>query len=165
MRALILMALLLLLNGCGSRNALGYFKKDQYFEDAMTQLQTGTIVQALQTRAVINAVYLNGVDSKTYHGDEYFFIAVYIDNDFFDDAKRGLFNENYSLTLNGAKALKITPLDDDNALRRSMPLAARWNEYYLVRFEESESSKMGLKLASKRYGEIILNYSQVTNNH
>lgn len=150
-----------LVGGCASKNSLGFFKKDSYYEAAMTQFQTGKIVQGIATRAIINTVYLNGVDIEKYNDKEYFFVATYIDNDFFDIKKKGLNNRTFLLTMNGKTAVTVKRLDDNNALRKSMPLAARWNDYYLVSFPKSDTHELALRYSSKRFGSIILTYEQV----
>ncbi|MDH5465174.1 MAG: hypothetical protein OEW60_06055, partial [Thiovulaceae bacterium] len=59
--------------GCSKESPLQYFNKDGYFERTMDNLRTGTMVQGLETKAIIHAIYLNRVDAKLYSDGEYFF--------------------------------------------------------------------------------------------
>ncbi len=156
----ILGFLLLVSGGCGARHTMHYFEKDNYFERAMNNMQTGTMVQSLETKAILHAIYLNHVDPKLYNDGEYFFIGTYIADDFRDPSKQGLFNELFWLKLNGLVPLKIEELEEDNVLRKSMPLVSRWNRYFRVKFKTSKSNLLKLTYENARYGKIVLTYQK-----
>ena len=153
-------AVTLLFSACSPNSSLKYFEKDNYFERAMNNLRTGTMVQSLETKAILHAIYLNAVDDKAYNDGEYFFVATYIDNDFYDEAKQGLFNPLFWLKLNGVVALHVEELDEDNVLRKSMPLVSRWNRYFRVKFKTVPTSNLKLTFENARFGRITLDYDK-----
>ncbi|KIM10697.1 MAG: hypothetical protein KU37_10495 [Sulfuricurvum sp. PC08-66] len=155
----IALVVMLAVAGCAPQNVMQMFDRDPYFEKAMEHLQTGTMVRQFETKAVMHTVYLNGVDSAKYSNDEHFFISVYIANDFYEDETKGLFNPNYTLKLNGQAPLSITLLEDEDPLRKSMPLSPRWSNYYWVRFAK-QSTPMVLELSHPHYGVMALTYQK-----
>lgn len=156
----------LLFTGCTSKTAFDFFSSDPYYEKAVSNMQKVSLVKEQETKALLHAVYLNNVDPKTYHGDDYFYIAVHI----IDDAeKRGLNNKEYSLRMlkidvsNNkedikkapqsnkysrfndqekkpvyiySEALELNELDENHKLRRTMPVRNQWNHFYLARYKE-----------------------------
>ncbi|MDH5464343.1 MAG: hypothetical protein OEW60_01870, partial [Thiovulaceae bacterium] len=137
-----------------------YFNKDGYFERTMDNLRTGTMVQGLETKAIIHAIYLNRVDAKLYSDGEYFFIGTYIENDFQDKDKRGLYNKAFTLKLNNEIALVAEELSEDHILRKSMPLVSRWNRYYRVKFKQIKGNKLVMTFDHTRFGRITLNFQR-----
>lgn len=159
--AILLLATGILLSACSSGSTLKYFEQDTHFERAMHNLRTGTMVMALETKAILHAIYLNAVDPQTYSEGEYFFIGTYIDNDFYDQAKQGLFNPQYWLKLNGIEALHVQELDEHSELRKNMPLLARWNRYFLVKFPPATTDALTLTFSNVRFGKITLQYDKL----
>jgi len=119
-----------------------------YDEETLLSLKKGVISEKGDTKATIQAIYLNSVD-KEYGEGENFFVAVYIADDFDESKNYGLRNPRYTLLLNEKKALKITELDENSDLRKKMPLKSRWNHYYHLLFEKSDMNE--LKLTFKNH--------------
>lgn len=159
MRSRVAVAMLfvsLLFSGCGM-SAFHIFKRDRMYEHSIAHTKKGQIVAELQTKAIITATYLNRVDSAKYKGDEYFFVGIYICDDFEQKEKRGLKNPFYALRLGGAAPLEVTELSHDDELTKSMPLVSRWYNYYLVRFPAQERELL-LTFESDRFGKAQLKF-------
>lgn len=54
--------------------------------------------------------------------------------------------------------IEVTELDEDDKLRRTMPIRSQWNHYYLVRFKEVNASTLRLSFENDRYGKAALSF-------
>jgi len=61
---------------------------------------------------------------------------------------------------NYVEAIEIRELDEDDRLRRTMPIRNQWNHFYLVRFKENHSKKIKLKFENDRYGKALLTFEK-----
>lgn len=160
----------LLLTGCSHKTAFDFFSSDSYYEKGVSNMQKVSLMEDLETKALLHAVYLNNVDPKTYHGDEYFYIAVHIID---DPDKKGLNNKGYRLRMSKldesekeedlkkapqsnkysrfyvqektpvyiySEALEINELDENHKLRRTMPVRNQWNHFYLARYKQDANA-------------------------
>ena len=150
----------LLFSACTPHRALDHFSKNKHFERAMTSLQIGTLVNNLETKAVLKVIYLNHVYQNQYQENENFFISLYIANEPYDDDKGGLNHKLYKLKLNDQNATSITELSDDAPLRMEMPVTEKWSHYYHVVFAKQESNDLELTLTHKYQGTILLKYAK-----
>lgn len=149
-----------LLNSCSSRGAMDHFNKNEHYERAMTNMKIGTLVDGVETKAILKVIYLNQVFDKEYQEGENFYIATYIKEDSYDKRERGLKNKLYQLHLNGLKARKVTELSYDDVLRVQMPLTEQWSRYYYVHFDEVESNSLKIVFSHKQLGSIALKFAK-----
>ncbi len=147
---------LLLFAGCSSKD-LKVFAEDKPYVEAMRYTKKGDILLSLEDRAMIIATYLNPL--KKQDDKEYFFIRVYIDNDYEDEKRAGLFNPHYSLSLNGKKPLKITKLSFDSDIVKSMPFVEPWYHLYLVTFPKVKEKELKLIFQNDRAGKVLLTFA------
>ncbi len=145
----------LLFVGCSSKE-LRVFAEDKPYIEAMRYTKKGDILLSLEHKAMIIATYLNPLTNKD--DKEYFFVRVFIDNDFEDENRSGLFNPSYSLTLNGQKPLKITKLSTDSELAKRMPFIEPWYHLYLVTFAKSEDERLELTFRNDAVGQAVLTF-------
>ncbi|RUM64020.1 MAG: hypothetical protein DSZ05_07930 [Sulfurospirillum sp.] len=151
----ILFLALLSLGGCASRS--GFFAPDVLEEKALAFTQKAEIYNSLEIKASLVATYLNPL-LKAYQNDKraHFLMSVFIDDDYSDPDKQGLFNPDYTITLNGQKPISIKPLDNEDDLLKIAPVKNVWSHYYLVTFPKPATAKMELLLKSQRYGASSL---------
>lgn len=97
--ALSTIAGVLLFSGCSRTTAFDFFSTDTYYEKSISNMQKASLMRDMETKALLHAVYLNNVDPKSYNGDEYFYVAVYIIEDAYDPKKHGLRNLDYRLKM------------------------------------------------------------------
>ena len=147
----LLVAILLI--GCSSKE-LHIFAEDKPYVEAMRYTKKGDILLSLENRALIIATYLNPLQKK--RDKEYFFVRVYIDNDFEDENRSGLFNPNYSLTLNDQKPLKIIKVSRDSNLAKKMPFIEPWYHLYVVTFKKSTQKQLKLIFQNDVAGKALL---------
>jgi len=161
----------LLLGGCSKSTAFDFFSTDVYYEKAISNMQKVSLMQAMETKALLHAIYLNNVDPDLYHDGEYFYIAVHIIEDAYDPKKHGLRNLNYQLRLIEPseedknkdvyyEPLETIELDEDDKLRRTMPIQNQWNHYYLIKFKTTESKNIKLSFGNDRYGKSPLMFQK-----
>ncbi len=155
-RMALLLLTSLILNGCSPHGAMEYFDKNSDFERAMTTLRTGTLVEALKTKVLVNVIYLNRVDPDTYKEGEHFFVSAYRE----EDDSQGIFGEAFTLTLNGEKPAFFEELDKEHPIVVRMPLTVKWSRYYHVRFSQIESNDMILSLRHNSLGTISVKYAK-----
>lgn len=56
--------------------------------------------------------------------------------------------------------IEATELDEDNKLRRTMPIRNQWNHYYLVRYKEVNASTLTLSFENDQYGKAQLTFQK-----
>jgi len=125
------------INGCG-QSAYLVFTKDESKTEAIHYTQRGEVRDYFETLALMRATYLNPLDPAKYQGDEYFFVGLYIPDDFPDDNRSGIQNPLYRLSLNGDAPTAYRTLDESDILLKTMPMVTRWHHYYLVSFPAQE---------------------------
>jgi hypothetical protein len=156
MKVLIILFISLFLSGgCASKS--GLLAPDLLEEKALSFTQKAQIYNSLEIKASLIATYLNPL-LKTYDNDKraHFLMSVFIDNDYNEPEKQGLFNPDYSITLNGEKPISIKPLDKEDDLMKIAPVQNVWLHYYLVTFPKPASGKMEIVFKSQRFGSSSL---------
>ena len=145
--------------GCSQKEeVVNLLKKDRVYTEALRNTQKGDILLSLENKAQIIATYLNEFNDS--YEDETFFVRVYIDNDFDDENRSGLFHPGYTLALNSQKPLEIKILDKENLLVKTLPFTQPWYHYYLVKFKRVEEDMLNLRFANENYGETILTFEK-----
>lgn len=173
---------ILIFSGCASSyNAFDMFKKDTMHEKALLNTKNAQITNSLETKAKITATYLNPIYPSEYKNAEYFFVGVFIPDDYDNPKESGLFNKDFKLTMDdkvkkevalGSSTLPkgyIEPLSveyivkkDENLLYKNMPHTDNWSKYYIVSFPKQEGdTALSLKLKSTLYGEVLLSFPRV----
>ena len=156
---LIIIGLLLFTTGCSQKSS--FFKEDALEQSAVINSQKAQLYSSLEIKATIVATYLNASHPEYKHSkDEMFLVSIFIDGDSSDPKKQGLFNKNYTLTLNGSKAKSIKKLDFEDDLIKIAPIRNRWSTYYLVGFETQSDEKLKLTFKNDAYGAEVLEYSK-----
>ena len=143
--AFILLFLSIIFSGCAIKNA---FHKDILYEKTLKYTQRAQIVNSLETKALIDAVYLNPLYPKKFENPT-FLIGIY--NDF----NNSIENEEFSLTLNNQKPIKITTKIPSFIPYRFYPFYNEWMTYYLVEFNKT-NPPYKLIYKSKHWGEAKL---------
>ncbi len=73
-------------------------------------------------------------------------------------SKPALGSEKHNIT--HVDAIEITELDENDKLRRTMPVRNQWNHFYLVRFPANDSSQIRLIFENDRYGTAQLTFQK-----
>ncbi len=157
LRTLLIVAFLLFA-GCSTKvSKPSVLKPDRYYLNALRYTQKGDLAISLENRALLIATYLNPIEKKFQDG-EWFFIRVYIDNDFIDEKKAGLFHPGFLLMLHGQKPLQIEPLKAEDELVKKMPFTQKWYRYYLVKFPKSTKKELVLTFSNPQIGQMRLTF-------
>ncbi len=157
----------LILSGCQTYNAFDMFKKDDSYEKALIQTKNAQIINSLETKAKISATYLNPLYPMEYKDAEYFFVGVYMPDDYDNPANAGLFNKEYKLAVKTAKGF-VEPKGveqilkkEQNELYRKMPHTDVWSRYYVVSFPKQDGEGAIELLLKSSYGEALLSFPRV----
>jgi len=138
----ILSIILIFFSGCAIKQAL---KQDPLYEKTLKYTKRGQIVNSLETKALIDAIYLNPLYPE--FKKPTFLIGVY--NNF--DNK--LINTEYNLTLN-----KKTPIEINSTIPvfipyKHFPFYNTWMNYYIVKFPDINKPYI-LEYKSRHWGEV-----------
>jgi len=153
------------MTGCSKTTAFDFFSTDSYYEKSVSNMRTASLIKAGETKAIVHAVYLNNVDEKEFHTDEYFFVAIHI----IDEQKKGFNNSNYHLkmienveignyTTLEARPLSVTKLDEQSRIMQNMPIQNKWSYFYLVKYAEVDQDVLTLSFESKDYGKVEMDF-------
>ena len=156
-KLLVGLVALFLLGGCAKKE-LKIFSVDKPYAEALRWSKKGDIAISLENKALIIATYLNPLQKRW--DKEYFFVRVYIDNDFDDPKKAGLFHPGYHIRLNGHEPLSIEELDFESELAKSMPFVQKWYHIYLVTFPKVEDKELRLIFGHEDYGDVVLTFQK-----
>ncbi len=159
--AYVVAAAALVLGGCAAKKSVeapSVLKPDRRYLEALRHTQRGDISVSLENKAQIIATYLNPLDERRYKDAEAFFVRIYIDNDFEDENRSGLFNPYYRLTLNGDEPKKIQKIEYDEAAAMDMPFVKKWYKLYIVEFNASQKRNLDLKLTHPEFGSAVLRF-------
>ena len=144
---LITLTFLLFMSGCSYQTAFSKFNMTKEEQLLAANTQSSKIESKNGIDGVFTAIYLNNVYKKTYFGDDYFFVSVYMKN------PKTLYD--FKLNENLAKETrKIEGLNEFTALMKSKE---KWNRYYLVSFK-STKKKINLVLFAKEFSSAQLHY-------
>ena len=157
-KTLLSFSLLLTLQGC-NQSALSVFGEDSLYESGLQYTQVADIVQSFETKAIINATYLNSTDSNRWDNEyQNFLIGVYIAQDSAKQEDRFLNNKKYILTLNGKKSDKSEIIKKGTELASHIPLKNPHAQYYLLSFKKDETSSLKLQYSNPSEGKAILTF-------
>ena len=156
MRKIILILITLFFIGCSS--TIGkIFHKDEKFITLTQYTKRGQIIKSFETIAFINVTYLNPIlKEKEKNNNEIFIIGIYNDNDIRGDKKGGIFNPNYSLTMNNLNPIKIEIIDKKKFNIANYPFYQKWMKYYKVYFPKVDNSKLKITYKNNRENSQIM---------
>jgi len=141
----IFFILVIIFSGCSIKKA---FKHDPFYEKTLKYTQRDQIINSLETRALIDAVYLNDIYKNKFQNPT-FLIGVY--NDF----NNKLENQEFSIYLNNQKPIKISKKIPNFILYKHFPFYNSWMNYYIVEFPKTKKP-YNLKYISKNWGKVKL---------
>jgi hypothetical protein len=135
------------IGGCSSTGQLREaLKPDPLYRKALTYTQRGQLSNSLETRALVDATYLNPLYPGKFEKPT-FLIGVY--NDF----ENNLTNPEFNLTLNGHPPTEVNTTIPSFVLYKNFPFYNSWMNYYLVQFPKS-SYPLKLEYRSRDWGAI-----------
>lgn len=134
---------MLFFTGCSIKTAL---KQDPLYERTLMYTQRGQVINSLETKALIDAVYLNPVFKDKFKNPT-FLIGVY---NGFDNT---LINPEFNLTMNSLKPSKISEKIPSYVLYKKLPFYNEWMKYYIVEFNRTQPP-LNLEYKSKDWGEV-----------
>ena len=139
----IFLILVLIFSGCSIKPI---FNKDPLYEKTLKYTKRGQIVNSLETKALIDAIYLNPLYPKKFENPT-FLIGVY--NNF--DNK--LITNEFNLTLNNKTPIEINSTIPSFIPYKNFPFYNSWMNYYLVKFPKT-NKPYNLEYKSKHWGEV-----------
>ena len=131
------------INGCALKYAL---KQDPVYEKTLKYTQRGQIINSLETKALIDVVYLNPLYQEKFKNPT-FLVGVYND---FDNT---LINNEFNLTLNKKAPIEINTTIPAFIPYKYFPFYNNWMKYYIVKFPKT-SKPYTLEYKSKHFGEV-----------
>ncbi len=138
----LFVSIFFILNGCAIKTA---FKKDTLYEKTLKYTERSQILNSLETKALIDAIYLNPLYQEKFKNPT-FLIGVYND---FDNT---LINSEYNLTLNNKAPLEINTSIPSYIPYQYFPFYNKWMKYYIVTFPPVSKPYI-LEYKSKHFGE------------
>lgn len=151
--------ILLTLGGCMSQSALSVFGEDAVYEKGLEYTQVSDIVQSFETKAILNATYLNSSEPKKWdNGKENFLVGIYITDDNKKEKDRYINNTKYSLTLNDKSYEKIEELEPSSYLYSHIPLKNPHAKYYIATFVKDGNETLVLKYENTTDGKAVLTF-------
>jgi hypothetical protein len=135
--------IILIFTGCSIKTAI---KHDPLYEKTLTYTQRGQIINSLETKAMLDAVYLNPLYPKKFKNPA-FLIGVYNEMD------NTLNNIEFKLMLNNQQPIKISKEIPKFILYKKFPFYNKWMNYYIVEFNNTQKP-YNLIYKSKHWGEV-----------
>jgi len=142
----MLLPIFLLFSACSVKTAL---KKDPLYEKTLIYTQRGQILNSLETKALIDVVYLNPLYQDKFKKPT-FLVGVYNE---FDNT---LDNQEFSFTINGKKPSKVSTKIPDFVLYKNFPFYNNWMKYYIV--ETDTNAPYVITYSSKHWGKVSFKF-------
>lgn len=125
--------------GCTHPSGFNHFDKDILYKRAMHYTKKADIAGKSKVKVLFKATYLNSIDENWNDEFENFIISVYT----VDDPKL----DDFTITLNGINAYKITDFDQEHQMYGNLPLYNAWAKYKIYKFENPDHNPiLNLKL-------------------
>jgi len=115
------------------------------YEKTLLYTQRGQIINSLETKALIDVVYLNPLYQDKFKKPT-FLIGVY--NSF----KNRLINNEFNLTINSKPPVEINETIPKFVLYKNFPFYNNWMKYYIVKTDTNPPFKIEYK--SKDWGDV-----------
>jgi hypothetical protein len=138
-------------------------KTDTQYERGLQHTKVKAIVYKNETKAIINATYLNSVDSEKWDKKhQNFLIGIYIAEDNEKENTKFIKNYRYKVTLDGKEFSKYILLTKEYKIYKNIPLKNPWSKYYIMSFKKSENNNktITLQYANPIFGKVILPFSK-----
>ena len=135
--------IILIFTGCSIKTAI---KHDPLYEKTLTYTQRGQIINSLETKAMLDAVYLNPLYPTKFNTPT-FLIGIYSEID------NSLNNSEFTLILNNQKPFKISKEIPRFIIYKNFPFYNKWMNYYIVEFNNTQKP-YNLIYKSKHWGEV-----------
>ena len=150
----------ILLTSCTSKSALSVFGEDSLYEKGLEYTKVSDIVNTLETKAIINATYLNSSHPKKWdNNNQNFLIGIYIVNDNDKDENKYINNNKYKLTLNDKNVSSYSELKSTDELWDHIPIKNPHAKYYITTFKKDKSVKnLKLKYKNAIFGGVTLSF-------
>jgi hypothetical protein len=145
MKKILFIIMIIFLSGCSIKSA---FKHDPFYEKTLKYTQRSQIINSLETKALIDAVYLNDLYKNKFENPT-FLVGVYNN---FDNQ---LVNNEFSIYLNGKKPIKISKKISEFIAYKNFPFYNSWMRYYIVEFPKANKPFV-LEYKSKHWGKTKL---------
>jgi PBP1b-binding outer membrane lipoprotein LpoB len=165
--------------GCSSKkeqDLLKSYSKNIEYHKNLQQTETAELIVDGQRVAMLTATYMfRPTLDKNDTRDEEFIIAVQFEeenstmnfNKIFvsavstsSDTNTSHKTNEYSLTLNSAKAIKVKKIQHGDTRLKTLSFVTGWSEYYHITFKHTKSTRVNLKFSSK-YANDMLNFSKI----
>ena len=148
-----------LLSGCSSKSALSVFGEDSLYERGLEYTLIDDIVNSLETKAIINATYLNATNIDNWDNEyQNFLIGIYIVHDNEKEENQFLNNKNYHLTLNDKNISKTEVLLSTNILWEHIPVRNPHAKYYITSFQKDKNTSLNLVYKHSSLGMASLSF-------
>jgi PBP1b-binding outer membrane lipoprotein LpoB len=157
-KILFLLIVSLFFTSCSNKNnAFKYFEKDEIETKGVQYTKKTDILKNNEVEVIFWATYLNKIDKNISNlNEELFLVSVYFTN----KESQDLFENNYSLSLNGIDSTSTQKVEKDNENFKSIMLKNSWGNYYLVKFDAQNSYNLILKLKNKSANSAQLSFEK-----
>jgi len=157
-----IVVLAIFLSACSHQNAFSKFNMDKQEEFSVSNSQTSKIKFKKNIKGVLSAIYLNEVNPSSFHGNEYFYVYLYLkDKNEVNDLNDSIFNNviKSALTLNGQLPIELRQLPRENEFSHLTSIKNKWNKYYLVTFKKNVK-KLNLVFKQGEFSSEVLTYQK-----
>lgn len=156
MKTFFLLFFLLLFTGCESK-LVNILQKDPEYVNTLRYTKRGHLTNSLETKALFNSTYLNPLN-KEFTDGEYFLIGIYIEDEPLRGEFTGIYNKEYSLTLNKQTFISAETMEKEDKMISRYPFYNRWMRYYIVKFKTLSGEKKQLLFEHKTFGKVTHSY-------
>jgi len=124
-------------SACANKSAFDDFNITKKQALSVEQIQSSKMKSTNGVTGIATALYLNNIDKKEFHGDEYFYVSLFV---------QGSKNEDIQFLLNSKRPLHVERLTNANKFTKLTSINAAWLKYYLVTFnKENGDLKLQIK--------------------
>jgi len=134
--------------GCSNSTSI-LLKKDKGYAQNIQYTKISKVIYKDKVVLLLNATYLNSVDTKIWNKDQNFLVSAYkMDNDALD----------FNVTLNEKKPYHTRNIDKTDKIYKNIAFRNGWAKYKLLTFKDDENTTLVLKVSNSVLGSTIINF-------
>jgi len=147
---LSLLTFLILIQGCGEKNAFSRFNLSNQQELGLNSLQSSKLKSGKNVNGVVSVIYLNQIEPDRFKSGEVFYVFMYTK----DKSLPLIFRLNGMLPSYSVKELK-----NENDFTYLTSVDTDWNRYFIVTFPK-QGDKLNFKVSNGNFSSDVLKFEK-----
>jgi hypothetical protein len=157
-KSLLFFVVIIFFTSCGDKNsAFRYFDKEDIETNSVQYTKKFDVLKNNEVEVIFISSYLNKIDNKLFDNNtDSFLISL-----FFTNSDEQDINENgYRVLLNNNEPILLEKIQKNDERFKKLMMKNYWGNYYLVKFDSINQSRISLELFDSKSSKGLLNFEK-----